>query len=164
MQLIKNLRKFLLKNFWKLTKKKLVKSEENLQRLSGKLSNLYYFLDGAYNINCGGCCYVAAVLAELLELDDVNYNVIVYCSDYYDFDDIDCSQYHYAINIYEDAIINGYDDDDDFMEYANVSSEKLLAHYKECSWNDYYDKNRNNYIRRLITKFYIDFTNDLREE
>ena len=152
------------------TKKNLVKSEENLSKLCHKLNSLYIFLDEVYNINSGGCCYVASVLAELLEEDDVDYSVIVYDCDCDNFYDISCSCYHYAIRITGSeeycSIVNGYGEDecDSFSEFEGVTAIDLLDHYKECSWNDYYKVLRNKYIKGLITKFYKDFTYDLREE
>ena len=76
-----------------LTKKNLIKSEKNLNELCHKLNSLFRFLDEVYDINSGGCCYVASVLAELLEEDDVDYSVIVYDCDYDDFYDI-CNAYN----------------------------------------------------------------------
>jgi hypothetical protein len=66
--------------------------------------------------------------------------------------------------IYNDVFINGYNEDEDYVDFGKVSSKEILQNYEECSWNDYYNIYRNNYIREIITKFYIDFTNDLREE
>lgn len=153
-----------------LTKKNLIKSEENLNKLCHKLNSLFIFLDEVYHINSGGCCYVASVLAELLEEDNIDYSTIVYDCDYDNFYDISCSCYHYAIRIIgaEEycSIINGYDEDecDTFSEFEGVTAMDLLDHYKECSWNNYYNIFRNKYIKGLITKFYKDFTYDLRKE
>ena len=152
------------------TKKNLIKSEENLSKLCRKLNSLFIFLDEVYHINSGGCCYVASVLAELLEEDNIDYSTIVYDCDYDNFYDISCSCYHYAIRIIgaEEycSIINGYDEDecDTFSEFEGVTAIDLLDHYKECSWNDCYNIFRNKYIKGLITKFYKDFTYDLRKE
>lgn len=152
------------------TKKNLIKSEENLSKLCHKLNSLFVFLDEVYNINAGGCCYVASVLAELLEEDDIDYSVIVYDCDCDNFYDISCSCYHYTVRITgaEEycSIINGYNEDecDTFSEFEGVTAIDLLDHYKECNWNDYYKVFRNKYIKGLITKFYKDFTYDLREK
>lgn len=151
------------------TKKNLIKSEENLSKLCHKLNSLFIFLDEVYNINSGGCCYVASVLANLLEEDEIEFSIIVYDCDYENFYDISRSQFHYAIRILNtdfNGIVNGYEDHDEweFNEFDNVTAIDLLDHYKECSWNDYYNVFRNKYIKGLITKFYKDFTYDLREE
>lgn len=152
------------------TKKNLIKSEENLSQLCHKLNSLFIFLDEVYHINSGGCCYIASILANLLEKDDVDYSVIVYDCDCDDFYDLSCSCFHYAIRITDAEeycnIVNGYSEDecDGFSEFEGVAAIDLLDHYKECSWNSYYNVFRNKYIKGLITKFYKDFTYDLREE
>lgn len=143
-------------------RKNLIKSEENLELLCNKLNYLFEFLDRAYKINAGGCCYVASILAKLLEQDNIEYSVVVYGSEYDHFYDIDCSQYHYALRI-KDFLVNYYEEDDDYMEYFDVCAKDLEEHYKECSWNNCYDRERNNYIKRIIKNFYKDFTRDLRE-
>lgn len=126
---------------------------------------MFKFLDKTYHINAGGCCFVASVLAKLLERDNVDFTVVVYdCDDCDDFYDIDCSKYHYAIKV-GNYVINGEDYEVfDSSEFSNVSSKDLLDHYKECNWNDYYNRKRNNYIKRVIKNFYNDFTSSLREE
>lgn len=151
-------------------KRNLIKSEKNLNKLCCDLDALFRFLDEVYDINSGGCCYVASVLANLLEEDGIDYSVIVYDCDYDDFYDIPCSCLHYAIRVtnangYYDTI-NGYDEEecDTYCEFDNVSATDLLDHYNECGWNSVYKTFRNKYIKGVITKFYKNFTYDLREE
>lgn len=144
-----------------LTKRNLIKSEENLEILCRKLNYLFDFLDKVYDINAGGCCYVASILTKLLEQDNIKYAILIYDCEYDDFYDIDCSQYHYAIRI-KSHIINGFNNEN-YSEFYNVSSYDLKQHYKECSWNDMYETTRNKYIKNLIIKFYNNFTYDLRE-
>lgn len=143
-------------------KKKLIKSEENLNLLANKLNSLCTFLHEVYKINAGGCCYIAGILTKLLEIDEIDYSVIVYGCEYDDFYCIPCSQYHYAVRINE-TIVNCYEDDENYSEFYNICSKDLLEHYKECDWNDSYDKNQNKYIYKVIKNFYNDFTDDLRK-
>lgn len=150
------------------TKKNLIKSEKNLKKLCDDINSLCIFLNDIYKINSGGCCYVASVLAELLESDNIEYTVIVYDSDFAEFWDIDCSQYHYTLCV-SDIILNDYNFEEcAYEEYDNVSSADLLEHYNECAknydWNEVYNHSRNDYIKEVITNFYNDFTSSLREE
>lgn len=145
------------------TKKPLIKSEENLEKLCLNLCFLCKFLDNVYKINAGGCCYVAAIIAKLLEKDEVDFSVIVYNCDYDDFYDIDCSQYHYTLRIGEYIINNDGYEECPYSEYPNTYSIDLSDHYNECEWNTWYDTNRNKRIKRIIKDFYNDFTYDLRE-
>jgi hypothetical protein len=87
------------------------------------------FLDRSFNINLGGCCFVASIIAELLEQDDIPFDVAVYYDELFDtFYDIDCSQKHYAI-IVNNIIINNDDRDDDHQVFSEVTSEDLKNHY-----------------------------------
>ena len=73
------------------------------------------------------------------------------------------SEVHSAVSA---SSVNGYDEEecDDYCEFDNVCARDLLDHYNECEWNSVYNTFRNKYIKGLITKFYKNFTYDLREE
>lgn len=145
------------------TKKKLIKSEKNLNELFYKLNNLFYFLDNTYEINSGGCCFVASVLARLFEKDGIKFSVIVYDCEYDNFYDIDCSQYHYTLRFGE-KILNAYDDNEySYSEFFNICAKDLEEHYKECDWNECYNSKHNDYIKRIIKNFYNDFTKNFRK-
>ena len=134
----------------------------NLHELYLKLNDLCIFLNCVYDINYGGCCYLAYLIAKSLEKTNFKFSVVVYrctCDDFYD---LDCGHYHYAIKLGDD-IINGYEEDD-YKIFDNVSSTDLLDHYKECDWNDYYRTRKNALIKQVVNNFYKDFIHDLREE
>ena len=146
-----------------LTKKNLIKSDPNLRVISDNLNRLCQFLDEMYDINAGGCCYITGVIAKLLEIDDVDFSVIVFECDCDDFYDLDCSQYHYAISLNGD-IINGNDYVDiEYSEFTNVSASDIFEHYYECDWNISYDRGNNKFIKETIKRFYGNFTKNLRE-
>lgn len=143
-------------------KKKLIQSEENLEELTSKLNELFIFLDDVYYINSGGCCLIASYIAELLERDGIPFSVIVYDCDAEDFNDIDCSHFHYALRIAE-PIINPVGERY-YSEYINVSSLILKEHYYMCDWNDAFNVLKGDFIKNEIESFYYDFTENLREE
>lgn len=131
--------------------------------LSKFLDQLCNFLDNTYCINCGGCCFVAYIVAKLLEKDGIEYSVIVYDCEFKSFYDIDCAQYHYAIKV-GDIIINGYEDDEEYVSFNNVCANDLRDHYNECYWNNEYHKKHNSFIKKILTVFYNDCAKDLREK
>ena len=91
------------------TKKNLILSNQNLKVLSHQLDKLCKFLDEVYNINCGGCCYVAACLAECLQKDNISYQVVVLeCpEDIVKFSKIKKSCCHYFLSINnEDTVLS----------------------------------------------------------
>lgn len=146
------------------TEKRIIKSESNLSKLCVNLDHMLRFLDKSFNINVGGCCFVASIIAELLEQDDIPFEVAVYYDELFDtFYDIDCSQKHYAI-IVNNIIINNDDRKDDHQVYSGVTSEDLKNHYEECGWNTWYDPIYNEYIANILREFYYASTLSLRKE
>lgn len=148
------------------TKKNLIPSNQNLKVLSHQLDKLCKFLDEMYDINCGGCCYVAACLAECLQKDNISYQVVVLeCpEDIVKFSKIKRSCCHYFLSINNNDI-NGYENvgDDEYSVFDNISFRSLFNHYKKCSWNSFYNSNKNKFIKKIIKQYYEDFTSSLRE-
>lgn len=133
--------------------------------LAERLNGLCKFLDNAYDINAGGCCYVAYCFAKLLESDNIKYRLIIY-EDYEleeNFKDLSESHYHYAIAFGKIVINPAYDDFLVINKYQ-VSSSDILKHYKKQTWNTCYDSSKNSFINNTLKNFYYDFTEDLREE
>ena len=96
-----------------------------------------------YNINKGGCCYVAAVIAEQLERFNISYKVsVVY------------NPCHYAIKV-ADRYINR--DDFDFKhdgEFYNWDSCELYNKYECGSWNERYNRKWNLIVKTRITALF----------
>lgn len=67
----------------------------NKKKLFTKLNQLCLELDNKYNINCGGCCYVAACIAEQLESFNIPFEIVHY----------DICGCHYAIKVSDRYII-----------------------------------------------------------
>lgn len=125
-------------------------------------------LNKLYLTNCGGCCYVAYCIAQLLEKDSIPFDVIVF--EDYDFDDFseiyeEC--YHIAIclNTDEDMyIINqGNFSLDRYTIFKNVSSNDLFKYYNRFKWNRTYEVFRNKFIKYVIRLLYENFTSPLRK-
>ncbi len=137
----------------------------SLKILAEKLNRLCDFLDEEYNINCGGCCYVAYCMAKILSQDNINFKLIVY--EHFDleeeFDKVVDSHYHYAISL-EDIIINKCGCDEDTNLYRTeylVNPPEILAHYKKGDWNTEYDCSKNHFVYKTIKFFYEDFYESL---
>lgn len=130
-----------------------------------RLNNLCRFLDDTYDINNGGCCYIAYCFARLLSRDKFKFKVVVY-ENYRlgkRFDIVKRnSHYHYAISI-GDYIINEIDKTLFRQEYTGVKASELLVHYQNNSWNSKYNIQKNQFIFKTIKVFYEDLTEDLRE-
>ena len=87
----------------KLKRRSIKKSEDNYSDLFNKINSLCDCLNTIYHTNSGGCCYVAYVIAEILEREDIQFEVLVSESRYEDegypddFEDIDDSVYHICL-------------------------------------------------------------------
>ena len=83
------------------------------------LNNLCEEMNYSYNINSGGCCFVAAVIAEQLEIFNIPFKIAyTYCPT------------HYAIKV-ERGYINR--DDYKFKEFYDWDSEYLYDTYYEVT-------------------------------
>lgn len=121
----------------------------NRKELFKNLNKLCRDLDTKYNINCGGCCFVAAVIAEQLENHDIPFKVIHY----------DMWHCHYAIRV-NDRIINrcSYS----FKEIVfddTMCSDELFSTYNNENWNDEYNTCNNNFVRSEIKSLFEKYEN-----
>lgn len=123
-------------------------SKEKLQTLAYNLNELCSDLDEHYDINNGGCCFVAACIAECLEKYDIEFSVLVYDCYENEFNEIDCSHYHYMI-VFNDTIINNMSYCSGTL-YTYVDSEMIFQHFNECSWNETYDTTLNDNVKKQI--------------
>lgn len=126
------------------------------------INDLCKILDDNYNINSGGCCYVAYILAKNLEKYHISYKVAF--SDLYQCKSgssiINESEIEVKYNKYScchtwiivsDYHINGFDNYENFDLTANLTSKELLTMYNKGKWNDEYSTSNNKLIRRLIS-------------
>lgn len=144
------------------------KSLEVQRIVSKKLNEFCKYLDSEYDINCGGCCYIAYILASLLKKDGFRYKLIIW-SDHpisKTFNKIKKSNTHYGI-LLGGCFINesGYHNNKYITEtfYSKVKVTDILKHYNEKSWNNFYDKGNNPYILKVLTNFYDNLTESLRK-
>lgn len=148
-------------------------SKEVQYQLTRRLNSLCKKLDESFNINCGGCCYVAYCIARLLEKDNFNFSLIVFDKSYelkkfVELSELPKPMYHYAIILESEDVSNGIncceDDYDDFYQDFKVSSEYILEYYLNNTWNSHYNTINNVYIKSLIERVYYEFINNLRKE
>jgi len=119
------------------------------KQLFTSINNLCKELDNKYNINCGGCCFVAAVIAEQLEKHNIFYTLIHY-------DKYSC---HYAIRV-NDRILNRCDynfREIVFDEY--LPSDTIFFTYYNESWNKMYNKKWNLIVKTKIKSIFKKYEN-----
>lgn len=149
------------------------KSTENLSELASRLNNLCNDLNQQFHVNWGGCCYIAHCITKLLELDNVNYSVIVFDDECIlmrckSFKELPRSMAHYAImlgsGVNPEWAINCVESDYDlYFKIFDTTSQDLLNHYLYNDWNSYYKTEHNQEILTIIEEYYDEFTKNLRE-
>lgn len=116
----------------------------NRKKLFKELNTLCSDLDYSYDINNGGCCFVAACIAEQLERFNIPFKVVHY----------DLYRCHYAIKV-SDRYINRSDyRKKEIVCITKWASTKLYDIYYDNSWNDTYNKQHNSIISRKIKKLF----------
>ena len=122
----------------------------NKRELFKKLNSLCIEMNNSYNINSGGCCFVAAVISEQLEKYNISFK-IAYTS----------HPTHYAIKV-SDRYINrdGFKFDKLFGIYS-WNSEFLYETYQKEDWNDYYSKRWNLIVKTKIESLFKKYGNNI---
>ena len=147
-------------------------SENTLTKIAYTMNEVCQLLDNLYDVNCGGCWYIAYCLSKLLKEDDLDYCLEVVSIDEEDLEDCcDFSELyrnysHYGISIGSSYINISEEEIEDAYSYCcfpNVDPTLIWKHYKEQEWNDCYDSNKNDFIWEILEKFYYECTENLRE-
>lgn len=121
----------------------------NKKELFKQVNKLCYNLDNKYNINCGGCCYVAACIAEQLELKGIPFKVIHY----------DLYGCHFAIKV-SDRYLNRSDyKKKEITEISNWTSKDLFRHYHKEDWNSTYKPKNNRTVKNSIKSIFSKYEN-----
>ena len=114
----------------------------NQKELIKKINKFCDHFDDAYALNCGGCCYVAAVIAEMLEFKNIKYKVRYY----------DCPT-HYVIEVNRIPLnLGGFDGDYDYLEKWNSSD--LYEEYYSGWWNNTYPTKLNGVVKMSIRNIF----------
>lgn len=119
------------------------------KELFKEVNELCRYLDNKYNINCGGCCFVAACLAEQLESKRIPFEIIHY----------DLYGCHYAIKV-SDRYLNRCDyRKHEITEYLNLTSEELFLRYYEETWSSTYNSDHNDFVKDSIKSVFSKYEN-----
>lgn len=120
----------------------------NKKELFKSLNKLCEDLDYDYNINCGGCCFVAACLAEQLEKYCIPFKVAIHYK-----------PTHYWIKV-SDRNINRDEYTKEFLELWD--SKYLFEIYNTENWNHIYNRKWNLIVRTKINSLFIKYGNSIR--
>lgn len=147
---------------------------QDLRSLSREINNLCQYLDEIYDINSGGCCYLAYLLASKLEELNLSYSLVVY--DYFqkDIEQVrftSCNKIisrvpaytitgkgtcdHYCILLEKSIYLNNLLPVSEH-EYVitGINSSNIKWIYKKGKWNNNYKRSKNRIIKSIIDDFF----------
>ena len=157
---------------FKRRKKKLDTTSKKVQyELAVQLNKMCKVLDKRYQINYGGCCYLAYCIAELLEKDGFNFSLVVFddrydMSQFTELSELPETMMHYAI-VFDDDSVNGdlINCDDDDFDYSHqsfkVSAKDIMKYYNSNPWNSQYSTACNGLIKLFIECTYHEFADSI---
>lgn len=147
-------------------------STSELQKLVSELNILCDRLDEDYNINLGGCCYVAYIMMKNFERIGIQPSFIIESDeDEVDVDSLEekvqnrdnssCGGlghntcYHYFVNVPGAGYVNyGEPYYTTLSEFNNLNSKDLKWIYKTGSWNSVYKVENNAMVGRKIKQVF----------
>ena len=148
-----------------------ITNDKYVTRLIGSLNKACHILNNKYHINCGGCCFAAYCVAQLLEKAKIDFYLVVFDYDYEfyretNLSDLKTSFNHYAIRVKlgnNNLTVNGGNYRKANYKEFKVTSEDILNHYKGNLWNTFYNTANNRKVQTTIEQTYYEFTKNLRK-
>lgn len=152
---------------------------DSILNLINNLNKLFIKLDRRYDINCGGCCFVAYLVARELEVRNLHdfklrvYGIYGECCEEEarynitnNLDGAPCKSHtahHYSI-VYNDCWeINKSDADDiEFLDIEGLASEDIKRLYDYGDWNDVYYSNNNIFVERFIKIIFNNYDKEIK--
>ena len=129
----------------------------SIKKLCEHLNSFLSALDSEYNVNNGGCAFVAYCIARNLERLNLNYKVIFYDGYYENSASYNLSKGEAVDHVFvviRNYGINsaGYKIKKPFI--TKCSSYNLYKYYKRGEWNMDYERKYNSIVSRKINKFF----------
>lgn len=147
---------------------------QNLETLSRSINNLCQYLDEIYDINYGGCCYLAYLLASKLEELNLSYSLVVYDCFKKNIEQVrftSCNKVmsripeytitgkgtcdHYCILLEKSIYLNNisYISGHEYI-ITGINSSSIKWIYKKGKWNSSYKRSKNRIIKSIIDNFF----------
>ena len=118
------------------------------KELFKRINALCEKLDYKYDINRGGCCYVAACLAEQLEIHNIPFKAIQYGLGN-----------HFSIKV-SDRYLNRCDYKKNEIKGYLESSKELFDNYYDHTWNETYEPKYNGCVKKAIKAVFNKYGNN----
>ena len=146
-----------------------------LEKLVNDLNLLCDRLDSDYNINCGGCCFVAYLMMKHFEKLGIHPTLVIESNN----EDIDGDEfldnvknrsprsqglgnhtcYHYFVHIPEvDQYVNSGEFYEEYLyKYKGLSSKDVHWIYKTGDWNSDYERKDSPMVGRKIAQVFAKY-------
>ena len=115
-----------------------------------KLNYTAYELDRLYNINSGGCCYLAYKIAYWLEKYGIEYYFVIQ-NDNPIINDIGK---HYCLQVLPSKLYLNKSPLYTHIKSIKRTSSQILDYYKKSSWSEKYDALNNVFVDNLIDNIF----------
>lgn len=121
----------------------------NRNQLFTRLNELCKQMNYSYNINSGGCCFVAACIAENLEKYKIPFKIIHY----------NLYSCHYAIKVSDRYLNRDNYFKREILDIFDRDSKWLYKLYYNNDWNNYYNKRWNLIVSTRIKALFYKYEN-----
>lgn len=149
----------------------------NLRKLVDSLNLFCDCLNSSYDINCGGCCFLAYVLAKHFDKIGIKYDLVVFndstknqqsiTEEITNFRSNTCSPdsitgrntcIHYCLQVDGIGMINANSDYCLFKyDIKGINSKNICWIYKTGSWNQIYDVKHNKTVDNILKHFFKEY-------
>lgn len=149
----------------------------NIHRLVSALNSLCEQLNDDYDINCGGCCYIAYLIAANLEKFNIKYKLIVSSYGGLNRSKVNNEVRAMTMNLRDSNSVTG---ENTQMHYyimvegggpinkglvclttpiTKITSKNIYWIYQNGSWNPTYRTQNNKLIKKLINSHFRQYEN-----
>lgn len=147
--------------------------KRKIRNLAKSLNTLCNILDKVYNINSGGCCFLATVISRHLDILGIEYSLVIYDTCKRDninieYEVINCCKSstssvvgrytcsHYCLYIKGIGLINAGNYKSGYFKFVipDISCKNIRWVYKNGKWNSCYNTRCNKVIKDTVKEFF----------
>ncbi len=148
----------------------------NCHRLVQSLNSLCKFLHDTYNVNYGGCCFLAYLIARHLDQLGLKYDLVIYDDHRKDRVSIEHEIFschrnkslnnsvvgthscnHYCLQLKGAGVVNSDDEREYQYTIPGVSYKNIRWIYRNGKWNSRYEVRHNKTIKNIVKEFFKEY-------
>lgn len=149
----------------------------NIHHLKNSLDTLCDCLHNLYNINYGGCCYIAYLIARHLDRLKIRYTLVIYDYNYRNSSNINKEVVSMSKSFSNDSSVTGFNTCSHYCillvgggcvnrgdviglrryKIDNINCKNIKWIYKNGAWNSDYNTKNNKIIKGIVDSFFKDY-------